>query len=53
MKKLIAVSTLAALALAMLLPVANQVNLASSAYTLSAQGGRLPSPPPPGSGGLA
>jgi hypothetical protein len=52
MKKIIAISTLAVLALAMLLPVANQVNLASVTFTPSAQGGRLPSPPPPGSGGV-
>jgi hypothetical protein len=48
MTKLVALSTLAVLALAMLLPVANQVNLASTAYTPSAQGGRVPLPPGPG-----
>lgn len=52
MKKVIALSTLAVLALAMLLPVANQVNSTPINQAQFAQGGRLPSPPPPGSGGL-
>ena len=51
MKKIIAISCFAALSLMMLLPCTNQVNATTSSGTLSAQGGRLPSPPPPGSGG--
>jgi hypothetical protein len=48
MKKLMAIAGLAVLSLAMLLPVANQVNLASAGDTPSAQGGRVPVPPGPG-----
>jgi hypothetical protein len=50
MKKIIAVSSLAVLALAMLLPVASQVNAASVNHPVFAQGGN-PVPPGGGSGG--
>jgi hypothetical protein len=48
MKKIIAVSSLAVLALAMLLPVARQVNAASVNHSVLRQGG---TPIPPGHGG--
>jgi hypothetical protein len=50
MKKIIAVSSLAVLALAMLLPVARQVNAASVDQSVFAQGGN-PMPKGPGGGG--
>jgi hypothetical protein len=51
MKKLIAVSSLAVLAFAMLLPAATQVNAAPANRPIFSQG-RLPAPPPPGPGGF-
>ncbi|MGD0909127.1 MAG: hypothetical protein ABSA96_16215 [Candidatus Acidiferrales bacterium] len=51
MKKIIATSFLAVLALTMLLPVARQVNAASVNHSLSAQGQPFPPPPPPPGGG--
>jgi hypothetical protein len=50
MKKLIAVSSSAALALVMLLPVARQVNASTVNHSVFGQGGQLPGPTG-GSGG--
>jgi hypothetical protein len=48
MKKIIAVSSLAVLALTMLIPIARQVNTALVNHPLQAQS--FPPPPPPGGG---
>jgi hypothetical protein len=50
MKKIISVSTLTVLTVAMLLPVARQVNAASVNHSVFGQGGN-PKPPAPGTGG--
>ena len=52
MKKIAAISSLALLALTMLLPVARSVNAATVNHTVFAQeGAPMPPPPPPGGGG--
>jgi hypothetical protein len=50
MKKILTASVLAVLSMAMLLPVARQVNAASGNHSVLRQGG-LPVPPSSGGGG--
>jgi len=52
MKKIMFATSLAAIALAMLLSVTNQVNATRVNHAIFAQGGKLPSPPPSGPGGF-
>ena len=52
MKKIMFATSLAAIALAMLLSDANQVNAAMMNHVQFAQGGKLPSPTPGGPGGF-